>query len=252
MQTVSKQANVNMLKKKKKKATFLNAVWIIIRHKLVTWKHNHTCTLAHTQTRTELSYTFVAHCCLAETPPSPLQKNKRTKKKVSAGLCWLSCTILWHLISAMYLYKITVVYNILYFKCCIYWLRGKKNILSVCIKINKGPWIDQRNWQGKKTKESHSRYCFSMGDWHFYELYDTISILVTAFYLTYVDRRRNQVIPRVRIDWLNRNSGSSGDWNSLTTFQTSALSYQDQVRLGLGWVRCEESIHSGWQRAMEI
>lgn len=51
-------------------------------------------------------------------------------------------------------------------------------------------------------------------------LYST-SILELACF----DRGSNQVIARLRIDWLNSNSGSSGDWNSLTSFTpTSALS----------------------------
>lgn len=44
-------------------------------------------------------------------------------------------------------------------------------------------------------------------------LYSTMSILQLACF----DRGSNQVIARLRIDWLNSNSGSSGDWNSLTS-----------------------------------
>lgn len=122
-------------KQTNKKNQPVSAWGISSRHKLVTW-NTVSHTLAHINTHTGGSYTFVAHFFLAE-------KNKKQNKKKSAGLCWLSCTILWHLISAMHLYKITVVYNILYFKCCIYWLREEKTsflwISPVCIKINKGP-----------------------------------------------------------------------------------------------------------------
>lgn len=124
----------------------LNAVG----HKLVTW-NSMAHTLAHTN-----EHTLKDHKHLWLIFSDTKQKNNKQKKFQQD--CWLSCTILWHLISAMHLYKITVVYNILYFKCCIYWLREEetsfslyKNKLRSCdcsCAVNR---IDQRNRQENRS-----------------------------------------------------------------------------------------------------
>lgn len=119
------------------------------------------------------------------------QMQHKNNKKIYQQDSWLSCTILWHLISAMHLYTITVVYIILYYKCCIYWkIISWNSPVGVIINKKLCSVFDQGKTDYNTAVGTYSWYCFPIYSWHFFFflIHGTMRILVISFQMGFVDR----------------------------------------------------------------